>query len=1008
MAAITGRFNLGGGAHPRGGESGVNFHALQQYASTGATGVPGDVLGGILGPRTNAVPNSAYDNVQKPGFSYGDVTVRLVEELPLVVKQGLVVMPSPFTGRIFPWKEHTQGGMDYKWRTVKFDQQVMGETPEEGNSGLISMSEETASASLIMRGQAFRMSKQLASTREGQEYFENYVRNIMGNMQMTADADVVRAIMDCHTMHAHWSNLLRDDRADLDRLLAEDARTFGSMSMPTGSDRFVSQLHRVAEIMGQRSAPDTLIVGSTLPVYMTCIPTEKTSYETAGPSGPARLANGPTSAALGTLVGTNYEVVKAPMYDAAVLSDAPEGMRRRVCKAEFYGGVDDSGCDFSKFRSDDRNLMIFDFDQNDFVPVRLRDMFKNSRLFENGHYSAAVERLASAYNSQGGDSVGTHHAEGGSTGRFFLLARDTMGKWSPIKLFGEMELEHLDSTQVVNIGMAAAREMCGQAGHDSFAGSMRLMTQLESQGYDATFAEALIRANIGRSAPGGQFSGSPTPADLARSWNAQRITEWTANADGGLDLPQDVPQGTVPFGYNSAVGLRVLASEARKPDSPYKELGQEAAKAVAFFESLIKRVQTAFPSSAALDPNRRPPWHHRPDPLATFIPAAMSGRTGTPLFMMAPGAAAAGAVPAASAGMSGGESWIALPGLGVTVPAGEFAVAGSREALIDALRTGTVPASVRQPAAQAANLSVRLPGGGIAILPSAAFNTLLYETDEVLALGAMPGGNSDDALRVRNSYLDIVKNIPEGPARTTFARSIYRLARQDPRKVWKVLTGISLTETEDNFAASAARLDVSNQAVARAALDEYEQYGIAGVDTLDTSATLASEWRGVIPGGAASAAALSDATVVTSDDIASVISAQRQLLAAAPAGAARDAAQRVFDTDMFGVGAEAAFLALGGSATETATITTTLPRVREAFDGFGAGADAARRAATAAASAAAAASGADAVELDLSPASVLTASYYRTPLVASAALLRDLSAQFGGQVAKPFVLPGDK
>lgn len=156
-----------------------------------------------------------------------------------------------------------------------------------------------------------------------------------------------------------------------------------------------------------------------------------------------------------------------------------------------------------------------------------------------------------------------------------------------------------------------------------------LVTELKGRPYDPRWFEAMItknyssiikrgRVNTDEAVPG--IVGSVTPADLVELHETAALVEFTPNAFGGLNLPDDYENvESVGAGCANGPMIRTLAAEALKTNSRYLELGRRAHSIVTKFDQLADRVNELFYNNDFTNPKFRSPWFHKPDILTITI-----------------------------------------------------------------------------------------------------------------------------------------------------------------------------------------------------------------------------------------------------------------------------------------------------------------------------------------------------------------------------------------------------
>ena len=996
----------------------------------------------FLGPGQGSLSVNPFDKTSFTNYAYPeavkDSSLRVRDDITGFVLDNSLEW---YTTVVLPWAQTDQ--MSIHWNEWHFDNSLADRVPHEGVSRLITSSKRQFTTHVVRRGLAFVMEGDYADTPEGREQYVQNVRSIAQSVQETQDHDTVWALLTCKNYQKIWTQTFHAQGGNVpfSTIYDEEVLNFGSACEADGEARLQTLIEYHKRLLAKVNVvPDTLIVSPGTRIYFAMHPPERIEYWKAGPDGVRRREVGPTT--LGSIQGLNVFETR----DFTVYEDDPalQLLTRPIQIAEFYPVVFDR-LDSSCFDYSSKEMAAYLYDENDdqFRKVTALDSFDNSMLFDaHGHYSSNVHRYVESLNAERRAPTPMDVEDNSHDPTLFLAAPGADNKWMAIRYFGQMEMHHMSPLHVQRIAESIASGITGQSGFEQWRDFMLLMTDLQSQGYNPVYWTALVGANAASSVDdNGFFIGERTPADLADAWGVAPQVQWIPNEFGSLNLPQGEAMRAVgiPAGYANGPGLRTLAAEASKPNSPWREVGQRAQAGVNLLQTMIEYMRQALPSSVAFDAGMRAPWFHRADALSTFLDGVF-GVSGAPLFMLhlpiidGEGVATPGDDGgAADAPIVGNTApWFVLPGTVYNLPQGRTLTAADMETLVDAIQrddptlAGGSVAVTRTPTNATGNVVFKTASGATVAVPAAAFNNVVRYAPEVRALGALPAGNSEAASAVRNTYVDAMATLVDADDRRALASFVQRFGALNQTRMWAAIAGLAAIRAEQLPAviqeiSLADESSAAQQQAAAARIDALARIVIeadyAGMQPLIT------EWTSDIATVSAGPGAFGFAAIA--DDVQTILDIERELLATAdPGPATYAAAQAVYTggTALTPAGA-AAFAALvpadGADATrfaqQQATLTATAARVDAVLRTQGTAGPGAAGASAASAAAAergrtigGGQAGVPAVTVADDPVSVAGAAYYRTPLTSSRALVESLSSRFANGLAKPLVLPGDR
>jgi hypothetical protein len=992
-----------------------------------------------------------HDNVNYTHYAYPETTKDRHLQVRNQVTGFIMEDISWYSTVLLPWQQTDETII--QWNEWHFNTPLADRVPYEGVSRLITSSKRAHRAHVVRRGLAFVMEADYADSPEGIDQWEKNVLSIAQSVQETVDHDTIWALLTCKTYQKAWMQKFGTERIPWRKVLMDEIHTFGSANMPTGEARLQMLIENHKRLLRKNGiTADMLILWPGAKVYLSMSPPERTEYWKSGPGGITRRDDGPMT--MGSVQG--LMVFETRDFDVTEDMPAIDLMQRPVQIAEFYEmlftHVDE---DCSRWSSNMMGTVIYDENADDWKKITLHEAFTQTQIFDQqGRYSRSVDRLVSMYNTErrapramdGHDGGANGPADGDKPPTFFLVSPDGNGTWAPIQFFGQMDMQHMTKEHVKRIAESLAKNIHrgGDAMMSRWQNFMHLMHDLQSQGYNNDYWVALIAANTPTSVDAnGNFVGEATPRGLAKSWGAVPQLQWTPNEYGSLNLPQgpEMAGVGVPAGYANGPGLRTLAAEASKPDSPWNAIGTRARDAVSLLESMLSTMRTIVPTSDALGDGRRSPWFHKADALTTFVDTAI-GLPADPLFIAHLPTIRGGAASEQDDDddddddeEGGGDmKWFALPGVSVRTKTSELEYVAHEGDIRALFEGGDAPRGVKRKdigiddalsQAQGIRLVVfEAPSGGQIIVPWTSVDTVVSHVPELRALGTLPAGNTTDAIDARRGYLTAMAALTDAGDRLKLAQFVHGMGSNSPVRTWNIMRGMNgLDESEFSATVNALYLspDPTPDQFRKATDMSNRLIRLAGTEAPFTDVEpLTTTWKSAFATGPRHEGAF--AYYAIANNVQRILDLSRAILSRVPVAApqreaARQAtADNVLDLDTMSRASRALEAAGYVPKEEVDELERHLRAVQAAFEAQNVTTpgglvyarrtavargdrDAARRGAAGASSAAALVADDD--------ISVARAAYYRSPLTSTRALLESLSSRFAGRVAKPLVLPSD-
>jgi hypothetical protein len=596
----------------------------------------------------NAFDRISYSNYDLPEY-YRDKNLFLKETITGFLFQDLEV----FTTIVLPWSVTDQ--QHIVWNEWKFDSTLMGRVPHEGIPRLITSQKIQKSARVVRRGLAFVMEHDFAATKDGDFQFGKNVQQIVQAIQETSSHDTVYTLLTCNDNNKRWEQMFGHAKASYTQIFEQERNEFACLvKVGPGSDHY-NQFNVIIEkykelLVKRKIIPDIILGDSQISLYLTMGDPVKTQYMTAGPDGVAMMRDGPE--AMTRIRGMNFfPVPHFDVYDDRV----PVNLLVQPVQTGSYNVM--SFKDFRNqvnydYTSKYRDIYVYNENKDDVEKINFKKAFMYVKVFQsNATWHPKLEHLIKTYNSEGRKPpVVDYEDEDGAYERmmngcidtpppFFLATVNSNGKWGLPHIFAQLPIYSATSYDFVQVAQSILGKIGGNctADRDTFLDLVLLLKQIENQPYNREYWLGVIKANQRFSIDErDNFVGHLTPQKATLEWGANtQLREWTPNAYGSLVLPtvtEEMGNVEFPAGYNNGPGIKTIAAEADKLNSPWNKLGERARRIEQVVNKVIAYCKQGLPTCHVLDTDSQSPWFHQPDAFTVFIENVVSVQR-DPIFM---------------------------------------------------------------------------------------------------------------------------------------------------------------------------------------------------------------------------------------------------------------------------------------------------------------------------------------------------------------------------------------
>ncbi|MBX9637243.1 MAG: hypothetical protein K2Q45_06800 [Nitrosomonas sp.] len=364
-----------------------------------------------------------------------------------------------WTERILPWFKTDQ--ISLQWTEWDNNPHYMGITPHQAVSRVVTQRRTIRKASIVRRGIAAEFELDFVTTPLGRQSFNASVGQISRSIQETGNVEVLRALLGCHKyqqVYIRKHGVVANE--DLDGWLQRKADRFMACQKDAfGLEKLAVQVEQDQEQYGGKG--NVWIVGREVADYCR-FRDEKSRYYEGGQEAVDRVNNRLGSrAAAGNTMGNVRSlepqgmISDTPVYFAKSMSVDSIGkaeLLSRTVEVGVYNMMVDRTRDFKRYRSEGRNLRVYDNDIDNWSEIELATAIEKCGIWKTNDGKLAPifdskKMRADAMANQEGDLDFLSYYEPGSKQR------------KEIQYIGEMSSTYLKPTDLINAGQTVLNAM---------------------------------------------------------------------------------------------------------------------------------------------------------------------------------------------------------------------------------------------------------------------------------------------------------------------------------------------------------------------------------------------------------------------------------------------------------------------------------------------------------------------------------------------------------------------
>lgn len=296
-----------------------------------------------------------------------------------------------YTERILPWKRMED--IHLKWEQWEANPHIMGMTPHQSMSNVITQKRVQMAASMIRRGIAAEFEQDFLNTSVGRGRFVAALAQIARSVQETANVEVIKALLGCHRhqqLFARQYHIIKDNELDnywqrkVDRFMIAQKEDFGLETLGVQID---------GELETYNVKANVWIMGREVSDYCDTVPEGKIYYYKGGQEAVDRIngRGGRTAPAAGGTQGNLAAIQPERLVKGTPVFLAKSWSVENVGKADLLSRTVEVGVfntmlckcrDFKKYKTADMNIRVYDNNKDDWAEITFEKALQHCISFD--------------------------------------------------------------------------------------------------------------------------------------------------------------------------------------------------------------------------------------------------------------------------------------------------------------------------------------------------------------------------------------------------------------------------------------------------------------------------------------------------------------------------------------------------------------------------------------------------------------------------------------------------
>lgn len=380
-----------------------------------------------------------------------------------------------YTERILPWKRMED--IHVKWEQWEANPHIMGMTPHQSMSNVITQKRVQMAASMIRRGIAAEFEQDFLNTSVGRGRFVAALAQIARSVQETANVEVIKALLGCHRhqqLFARQYHIIKDNELDnywqrkVDRFMIAQKEDFGLETLGVQID---------GELETYNVKANVWIMGREVSDYCDTVPEGKIYYYKGGQEAVNRIngRGGNTAPAAagtqGNLAAIQPErlVKGTPVFLAKSWSVENVGKADLLSRTVEVGVFNTMLCkcrDFRKFKTADMNIRVYDNNKDDWAEITFEKALQHCISFDKNDDDDVMDPFTgNARRRNVGDTDHQHKMD------FLRYSTGNQGdNKQDVKYIGDLDEDWLTVKQTLNAAQTLLNQIKDGTAGDSTIG----------------------------------------------------------------------------------------------------------------------------------------------------------------------------------------------------------------------------------------------------------------------------------------------------------------------------------------------------------------------------------------------------------------------------------------------------------------------------------------------------------------------------------------------------------
>lgn len=428
-----------------------------------------DVIDRFIGKGGSPVDASGRDFLDQLKFFFGQPAYpeKLVEEdvqhthlqLPYAYIGKSVLLRDRLLGIVIntmPWCLQAPDGFPlehapfatYTWKQFSFDEGLMDILPEETPGYVLQSSGKTRSGSLLRKGKAIILEHGFFNTPEGRQFYYRQLQQLANTVNLTLAYDFITTLLNARPDTVAESQRMGNFNKPFRDIVAMAYRDVGIFQKEAfGINEVTTAVKNLMNARPGLPPVDCIITSeNSTDYFFRGVGAEKLDYEKAGPSGPALRDVVPSSIRM--FKDMRIRLVRSFLMDRR--GQIPlDLLIKRMVAGEYYKMFAapmetlhpvNSNLIWEAYTSEQRDILIFDSQQDDWSRITLRQFVEHLNIFDDdGNIEITDADLKRANNN----TYENFKLKDPTARDLFLCFDPNLGSFRAVQTFNEIHPEFL-------------------------------------------------------------------------------------------------------------------------------------------------------------------------------------------------------------------------------------------------------------------------------------------------------------------------------------------------------------------------------------------------------------------------------------------------------------------------------------------------------------------------------------------------------------------------------------